>query len=126
MVGEVISRLVWTMATVSSGAKAGSTAPFSYASTMLVRMGDDQPYQALEAFLQPVLGSENSNLLAKAQQALADFFSSCDAMYGLPGHRVVASMRTSTLNDLMPQGNVPKICEWIKSSIVQKSVQDFK
>ncbi len=50
MAGTVAERLVHLIATVSPGAKLGPTAPYGYASWMLVEAGDRQPRSLAEAF----------------------------------------------------------------------------
>ncbi len=51
--GQVAARLVSLIATVSPGAKLGPTAPYSYASWMLIEAGDHQPRSLAEAFREP-------------------------------------------------------------------------
>ena len=53
MAGEVAGRLVNLIATVSPGAKLGSTPPYSYASWMLLEAGTRQPRSLAEAFREP-------------------------------------------------------------------------
>ena len=53
LAGEVVDRLVRLIATVSPGAKLGSTAPYGYAAWMLVEAGDCQPRSLAEAFRDP-------------------------------------------------------------------------
>ena len=53
MAGEVIRRLIHLIATVSPGAKLGSTAPYSYANWMMVEAGGRQPRSLAEAFRNP-------------------------------------------------------------------------
>ena len=53
MAGEVAVRLVRLIATVSPGAKLGPTAPYGYASWMLVEAGDQQPRSLAEAYREP-------------------------------------------------------------------------
>lgn len=50
MAGTVAERMVHLIATVSPGAKLGPTAPYGYASWMLVEAGDRQPRSLAEAF----------------------------------------------------------------------------
>lgn len=53
MAGEVCRRLIHLIATVSPGAKLGSTAPYGYANWMMVEAGDHQPRSLAEAFRIP-------------------------------------------------------------------------
>ena len=76
MAADVAERLVQLIATVSPGAKLGSTAPYSYASWMLVEAGDRQPRSVAEAFREhcpPVTG--------KAAEAARQHLEKLDAAY---------------------------------------------
>ncbi len=53
LAGAILERLVRVIATVSPGAKKGSTAPFGYAESMLVEIGDAQPRSLAGAFHDP-------------------------------------------------------------------------
>jgi len=57
--------LVRTMATVSPGAKRGSTAPYAYAELVLLERGTAQPRTLANAFLQP-LRVRGANLMAQS------------------------------------------------------------
>lgn len=50
MAAQVVERLAHIVATVSPGAKLGSTAPYAYAEAMLVETGDRQPRSLAGAF----------------------------------------------------------------------------
>lgn len=54
LAGEVVYRLIHLLATVSPGAKKGSTAPYAYADTVLAEIGSRQPRTLANAFLKPV------------------------------------------------------------------------
>ena len=65
MAGTVAERLVHLIATISPGAKLGPTAPYGYASWMLVEAGDRQPRSLAEAFRNhslPVTGEAEERL----------------------------------------------------------------
>ena len=53
MACEVTRRLIHLIATVSPGAKLGSTAPYDYASWLLIEAGEHQPRSMAEAFRKP-------------------------------------------------------------------------
>lgn len=80
--------LVRAMATVSPGAKRGSTAPFSYAEFVLLERGDRQPRTLANAFLDPVQDS-GAKVMAKSVGALLQHRRKLEAMYG-EDHSVVA------------------------------------
>jgi len=77
---EVVKRLVSIIATVSPGAKIGSTAPHSYAQMMLIEAGEVQPRSLANAFLKPV--RETPDLLGNAYKALGSHLVDLDEMYG--------------------------------------------
>jgi CRISPR system Cascade subunit CasC len=77
---EVTRRMVHLIATVSPGAKLGSTAPHSYASLMLVEAASQQPRSLANAFLVPVRTAPD--LLANSYDSLASHLSELDRVYG--------------------------------------------
>ena len=77
MAGEVIEHLVHLIATVSPGAKRGSTAPYSYADLVLVEAGTRQPRSLANAFRTPV-----SAQVHDAAGAMAAHVARLDAAYG--------------------------------------------
>lgn len=54
LAGKVVEHLIHLIATVSPGAKKGSTAPYAYAELMLVELGRRQPRSLAGAFRNPV------------------------------------------------------------------------
>jgi CRISPR system Cascade subunit CasC len=70
--------LVHLIATVSPGAKKGSTAPYAFAETMLIESGRRQPRTLANAFRVPV-----SARVEAAETALRDYLSRIDGAYGL-------------------------------------------
>ena len=54
LAAKVVEHLIHLIATVSPGAKLGSTAPYGRARFMLVEAGSDQPYSLADAFRAPV------------------------------------------------------------------------
>lgn len=76
MAGEVAARLVHLIATVSPGAKLGPTAPYGYASWMLVEAGDRQPRSLAEAFREPCAPRR-----AVAEDRVRQYLEKVDAVY---------------------------------------------
>ena len=75
--GEVVKRLVHLIATVSPGAKLGSTAPYNYASWMLIEAGDRQPRSLAEAFRRPC-----QPLVDPSHKAICEHIQILDELYG--------------------------------------------
>ena len=76
LAGEVANRLVHLIATVSPGAKLGPTAPYGYASWMLVEAGDRQPRSLAEAFREPCRPERSV-----AEERVRDYLNRVDALY---------------------------------------------
>lgn len=104
LAGKVAANLVQLMATVTPGAKLGSTAPYDYAALVLAEAGERQPRTLANAFLDPVrLGTPD--LMGRTAASLANYVGDVDAMYGpgemrwlasrLPGVQVAGAVRTS-------------------------------
>lgn len=90
LAGEVVEHLVHLVATVSPGAKLGSTAPYAYAHLVLAEAGDTQPRTLANAFLKPV--SSRPDLVANAYQALNDHLMELDQMYGTETRRKASGL----------------------------------
>ena len=87
LAGQVVEHLVQLIATVSPGAKLGSTAPYGYADLLLIESGSRQPRSLANAFRSPVKART-----AVAVTALADHLSKLDAAYGAREHRRVMAV----------------------------------
>ena len=87
LAGKVIDHLVHLIATVSPGAKLGSTAPYSCADLMLIESGTRQPRSLANAFRNPVKAQ-----VADATDALSQYLGKLDAAYGAKETRRVMSV----------------------------------
>lgn len=90
LAANVVGRLVQLAATVSPGAKLGSTAPYAHAHLVVVEAGKAQPRTLANAFLRPV--AERPDVLENAYRALGAHLGELDRMYGSPGKRVLAGI----------------------------------
>lgn len=90
LAAEVVQRFVQLVATVSPGAKLGSTAPYAYAHLVLVEAGNAQPRTLANAFLRPV--SERPDIVANSYAALARHLADLDGMYGASTERRLAAL----------------------------------
>ena len=82
LAGKVVEHLTHLIATVSPGAKLGSTAPYGRARLMLIEAGSSQPYSLADAFRKPILPQ-----VKDAMAALASEISRQDAAYGVGSAR---------------------------------------
>lgn len=92
LAGKVVEHLVHLIATVSPGAKLGSTAPYTYADLMLIEAGARQPRSLANAFRDPVQPQ-----VAAATDALSTHLGKLDTVYGVREHRRVMSVEDCEL-----------------------------
>ena len=92
LAGKVVEHLVHLIATVSPGAKLGSTAPYAYADLMLIEAGSRQPRSLANAFRDPVKARTSA-----AARALADYLAKLDSAYGVREARRVMSVEEAQL-----------------------------
>jgi CRISPR system Cascade subunit CasC len=115
LAADVVHRFVQMVATVSPGAKKGSTAPYAYSHLVLVESGKTQPRTLQNAFLEPV--PTKGNLIQNTYGALNDHLRDLDGMYGKSEQRAHAGLRTA---DLFESGMpLAKLAEWAKARIVE-------
>lgn len=111
MAGTVAENLVHLIATVSPGAKLGSTAPYGYASWMLIEAGDCQPRSLAEAFRNPSQPSVEA-----AVQRASTLLAQLDAAYATGESRRVMSLRGTS----MPGAELhtlPELAQWAGDAI---------
>lgn len=90
LAGQVVQHLLHLIATVSPGAKRGSTAPFDWAKFMLVEAGDWQPRSLAGAFHDalPVEDRKSSGTIRqRAAARLSEEIAAMDEAYGAPSAR---------------------------------------
>ena len=87
LAARVVQHLAHLIATVSPGAKLGSTAPYSYAELMLVEAGSHQPRSLANAYRMPVRPQVEAALTA-----LSTYLQRLDAAYGAREERRVMSV----------------------------------
>lgn len=73
---NVVNKLLHLIATVSPGAKRGSTSPFSYAHLMLIEIGDSQPRTLANAYRTPCQPNFDS-----ATSAMSEHLEKIDRAY---------------------------------------------
>lgn len=91
LAAKVVERVVQLVATVTPGAKRGSTAPYATAHAVLVEAGNSQPRTLANAFLRAV-PDKNGDLLVNTYAQLAEYLAEGDAMYGRTTDRRLAAM----------------------------------
>lgn len=117
LAGRVVQHLLHLIATVSPGAKRGSTAPFEWAKFLLVEVGDWQPRSLAGAF-QNALPLNQGAIREAAVQMLSDEIGKLDDAYGATLDRrflaldkvAVPNAQRLSLNDL---------ATWVQAYITQ-------
>jgi CRISPR system Cascade subunit CasC len=117
LAGRVVQHLLHLIATVSPGAKRGSTAPFDWAKFLLVEVGDWQPRSLAGAF-QNALPLNQPAIREASVQMLTDEIGKLDEAYGATLDRrflaldkvTVPNAQRLSLNDL---------ATWVQAYITQ-------
>lgn len=121
LAAKVVHHLLHLIATVSPGAKRGSTAPFEWAKLMLVEAGDWQPRSLAGAF-QNALATDGDKIRERAVGQLADELQRLDAAYGAPSER-----RFLSVDDCQVPGAerlpLASLTQWVQDRIVSGAVQ---
>lgn len=90
---NVLAQLIDAIATVSPGAKLGSTAPYARAACVLLESGKNQPRTLANAYLKAM--KLTSDPMQQTVDALGDHLTGIDAMYGCSEKRFVASTQNT-------------------------------
>ena len=123
LAGRVVQHLLHLIATVSPGAKRGSTAPFDWAKFMLVEAGDWQPRSLAGAFHDalPLEDKANSGTIRqRAVTRMTQEISAMDDAYGAPLARRFLALDTVDVPGA-EHANLAKLGEWA-SEIVRQGV----
>ena len=124
LAAEVVRRMVHLVATVSPGAKLGSTAPYSYAHMMMIEAGSEAPRTLANAFMKPVQ-AKNGDLLDTTYSALAAHLQELDVAYGKPGdgRRALALGNPKALDDSVDKlVNLAELSAFAHDQIAQDQV----
>jgi CRISPR system Cascade subunit CasC len=117
LAGRVVQHLLHLIATVSPGAKRGSTAPFDWAKFLLVEVGDWQPRSLAGAF-QNALSLQEPSIREAAVQKLADEIGKLDDAYGAALER-----RFLALDDVAVPGaqrlQLAALADWVQVYITE-------
>ena len=111
MAAQVVHHLLHLIATVSPGAKLGSTAPYSCADLMLVEAGCRQPRSLANAFRKPVPPQTD-----KAVEALLGYLAKLDEAYGAKEARRVMSVEDYGIPEAK-RVCLDDLAEWAQESI---------
>lgn len=113
---RAIRHLLHLIAKVTPGAKKGSTAPYDWASLVLVEAGDEQPRTLANAFIEPV---RSRPLERHAGQALLHHLHAIDAMYGVSGRRWLATRLDGITLDGAEVLAFPRLAESVEATVAR-------
>ncbi|MBL8787543.1 MAG: type I-E CRISPR-associated protein Cas7/Cse4/CasC [Deltaproteobacteria bacterium] len=125
LAGEVVSRLVKLIATVSPGAKKGSTAPYAYADAVLVEVGSRQPRTLANAFQRAV---DDRELLPATYSALGRHLAKFDLAYGRKEERRLMAVDLEGLTEDEQKGllkaagesvSLDALASWVRAQVVE-------
>ena len=112
LAGKVVDHLVHLIATVSPGAKLGSTAPYSCADLMLIEAGIRQPRSLANTFRNPTKAQ-----VSDATNALSQYLSKLDAAYGAKEARRVLSVEDCDIPNAERLG-LDDLAEWASQAVL--------
>jgi CRISPR system Cascade subunit CasC len=120
LAGRVVQHLLHLIATVSPGAKRGSTAPFEWAKFLLVEVGDLQPRSLAGAF-QNALSLNQPAIREVAVQMLSEEIGKLDEAYGATlDRRFLALDKTEVPNaQRLP---LKDLATWVQAYITQAAL----
>lgn len=121
LAGRVVHHLLHLIATVSPGAKRGSTAPFDWAKFMLVEAGDWQPRSLAGAFHDALPLEDKTSTHSIRQRAvmrLAREMSAMDQAYGAPPARRFLALDAIDLPGA-ERVSLSKLAEWTSETVRQ-------
>lgn len=107
MAGEVARRLVHLIATVTPGAKLGPTAPYGYASWIVVEAGDRQPRSLAEAYREPCKPDRSV-----AAQTAGRFLKKLDALYETGEARRFISLEETEVPGAERSESLRELASW--------------
>ena len=122
LAAKVVHHLLHLVATVSPGAKRGSTAPFEWAKFMLVEIGDWQPRSLAGAF-QNALDLRAGKIRECAVSQLTDELRRLDVAYGAPCERRFLSVDECQVPgaERLPLAG---LAQWAQARIVSGNLQE--
>ena len=117
LAAKVVEHLTHLIATVSPGAKLGSTAPYGRARFMLIEAGSSQPYSLADAFRKPVPAQIDDTLYALTAEIRAQ-----DDCYGAKGVRRFMSMSDCKIPKA-ERLNLGDLASWAAATIGNSKVE---
>lgn len=118
LAASVVERLIRLIATVTPGAKLGSTAPYACSHAVLLEAGVTQPRTLANAFLTPV--DPRPDLLRNTYDSLTQYLRETDVMHGNSNERRFAAIQpTDAMHTVATkeEKGLVGLTEWAASKI---------
>lgn len=112
LAGKVVEHLTHLIATISPGAKKGSTAPYAYADLVFAETGARQPRSLANAFREPAKARA-----ADATGRLADYLNQLDGMYGGKETRRLAALADVTLPGVAARQTLDNLAQALAAEV---------
>lgn len=113
LAGRVVEHLLHLIATVSPGAKKGSTAPYAHAQTMLVEAGARQPRTLASAFEAAITATKGRSISELAENALFDRLAAFDRAYGVRETRRFLSLAGGERANAAGPQSLDELAAWV-------------
>ena len=117
LAAKVVQHLIHLIATVSPGAKLGSTAPYAAADLMLIEAGNRQPRSLANAYRKPAQAQ-----VEDAVSGLSDYLGKIDACYGNKEARRLMSIEECDLPGA-ERLNCDALAQWAADAVRNGEVQ---
>jgi CRISPR system Cascade subunit CasC len=121
LAGSVVEHLIHLVATVSPGAKLGSTAPYGWAQLLLIETGSRQPRTLANAFRDPVPLDRRGGTLEAATEALRQHLCRLDEAYGAKEQRRFLAVEPGDLPEAK-RCTLGNLAAWAKAAVANGSV----
>lgn len=112
LAAKVVEHLVHLIATISPGAKKGSTAPYAYADLVMVESGQRQPRSLANAFRTAVAPT-----MTAAGAALAGHLAKLDGMYGAGETRRLAALDDLTVPAVVASTTLAELAQAVAADV---------
>jgi CRISPR system Cascade subunit CasC len=112
---RTVHHLIHLIAKVTPGAEKGSTAPYDWASLILVEAGEEQPRTLANAFLDPIRAAPYE---AGAGQALTGHLAAIDRMYETSCRRWLATRIAEVTVTGAEAVSLPALARAVEAAIV--------
>lgn len=117
LAATILEHLVHLIATVSPGAKKGSTAPYAWAQALLIELGTRQPRSLASAFEAPVRIRSGQSMTRSAESALYERLGAFDRSYGAGEARAALSLSGQTHEAVQGPLSLDALASWVAAAV---------